>query len=98
MAFPPLPAQTLDFVRSLAGEDLLGILHSANVKPPQTSSGATIPRSELEKRVKLMLSDCQRLKDMLPLGQVTYPELPCWTPDLDDNAKQENDAKKTKER
>lgn len=96
MAFPPLPAQTLDFVRSLADEVLLGILRSANVKLPQTSSGAAIPRSELEKRVKLMLSDCQRLKNMLPLGQATYPGLPDWTPDRENDAEQENDAKKTK--
>lgn len=96
MAFPPLPAQTLDFVRSLADEDLLGVLRSANVKLSRTSSGAPISRSELEKRVKLMLSDCQRLKNMLPLGQVTYPELPGWTPDRKNHAEQENDVKKTK--
>ncbi|KAF8429108.1 hypothetical protein EV426DRAFT_209025 [Tirmania nivea] len=96
MTFPPLPVHTLDFVRSLADEDLLGILRSANVKLPPAASGAAISRPELEKRAKLMLSDCQRLKNMLPLGQVTYPELSGWTPYHDSHAGQGNDAQNTK--
>jgi len=77
MAFPLLPPQTLEFARSIADGDLLGILSSANIKlSTRGSSRAAIPRSELEKRVMLMLSDCQRLNNMLPLGQARYPELP----------------------
>ncbi|KAF8474134.1 hypothetical protein BDZ91DRAFT_845531 [Kalaharituber pfeilii] len=74
---PAVAADTMELLESVSPSTLLNILASAGVTIPASGRGA-LPRAELERRLKIMLSDCQRLKELFALGAWRYEDLPPW--------------------
>lgn len=74
----PLPPHTLKFTQSASPQTLLKILSSFSVKLDTKSFSSPSSRTELEHRIKLLLSDSQRLSTVLPLTKTTYSNLPSW--------------------
>lgn len=78
----PLPPHTLKFIQSASPKTLINILSSWSVRLDSGTFSKPSPstRSELECRIKLLLSDSQRLAIVLPLSKTTYLALPQWAP------------------
>lgn len=77
----PLPPHTTNFIESATPKTLLEILSGFSVNLDKRAFSANSPsnRAELERRVKLLLSDSQRLSTVLPKSKTTYASLPLWT-------------------
>ncbi|KAL7275713.1 hypothetical protein RUND412_001338 [Rhizina undulata] len=72
---PPLPAHTLKSFELASKEALKTILSSWSLR----DSKKYFMNHELERRIKLLLADSQRLSKVLPLKGTKYTSLPPWT-------------------
>ncbi|KAH8154920.1 uncharacterized protein LAJ45_01452 [Morchella importuna] len=78
---PPLPPYTVEFIESATSRTLLEIFSgfSVNLDKRIFSSNSPSNIAELERRLKLLLSDSQRLSTVLPRSETKYESLPPWT-------------------
>ncbi|KAL7266440.1 hypothetical protein RUND412_011012 [Rhizina undulata] len=70
-----LPVHTRKFFESAPTKALIKILSSWNVR----LDSKNFTNQELERRIKVLLTDSQRLSQVLPLKEIEYASLPPWT-------------------
>ncbi|KAI5843037.1 hypothetical protein DFP73DRAFT_553081 [Morchella snyderi] len=77
---PPLPPHTVKFIESATSRTLLEIFSgfSVDLEKRIFSSNSPSNIAELERRLKLLLSDSQRLSAVLPKSETKYESLLPW--------------------
>ncbi|KAH0605584.1 uncharacterized protein H6S33_004806 [Morchella sextelata] len=76
---PPLPPHTVKFIESATSRTLLEIFSGFSVNLERIFSNSPPNIAELERRLKLLLSDSQRLSTVLPKSETKYESLLPWT-------------------